>query len=137
MSFNHGCVGVQFVPARTDEQFHDRLVSPVAIDVFIYFSLPLSSTVCVSNWQINVCQGHPLTFFSKLIEFPLNLSGTNQYIVIGPRSQLSSCENSHSYVFYMLYLLLTSNNFYLNNNEDDLWHETLKDYHVNLTLVHI
>lgn len=28
---NYGCVGVQFVPARTDEQFYDNMVSSVAI----------------------------------------------------------------------------------------------------------
>lgn len=33
---NFGCVGVQFVPARTDEQFHDRLVSLDAHDIICY-----------------------------------------------------------------------------------------------------
>lgn len=45
---NNGCVGVQFVPARTDEQFHDRVVSLI----------PAHNSACVC-----VCLLHSLHTF--------------------------------------------------------------------------
>lgn len=46
LSANSGCVGVQFVPARTDEQFHDRLVSLDAHDILYYCVF----TTCITSF---------------------------------------------------------------------------------------